>query len=62
MVGVEVGLCAGVGDGGALLTGPVVPADDEAVFPPSEQAASTPTMMIVSKHPFTERKIAILKV
>ena len=37
--------------------------DDELVFPPSEQAASSPTRIIVSKHPFTERKIfAILEV
>jgi hypothetical protein len=58
-----VGLCSGVGADEALLAGPVVPADDEAGFPPSEQAASNPTIIIASKHPFTERKVrAILKV
>jgi hypothetical protein len=55
-VGAEFGLCSGVGDDGALLAGPVVPADDEAVFPPPEQAASTPTMIIASKHLFTESR------
>jgi hypothetical protein len=59
-VGVEVVLCSGVGDGAELLAEPVVPADDEAVFPPSEQAASSPTRIIASKHPFTERKVCAI--